>query len=197
MPHGLDDGANGRGDEPLRKPDDAPAPTDAPDRASFEAALLALVPGLRRYSHSLTRTDADGEDLLQDCVETALLRRAQWRGANLRAWAFTIMTNLYRNRLRMLVRRPTAAIEDAEGVEATDQTGDPLERLRIRAALDVLSADIRTTLMLVVVEGYTYQETADMLQIPIGTVMSRLSRARHQLAERLARDNIVPLRRPK
>ncbi|MBD9372836.1 RNA polymerase sigma factor [Rhizobium sp. ARZ01] len=165
--------------------------------ASFEQALLALVPGLRRYSHSLSRSDADGEDLLQDCVETVLTRRAQWRGINLRGWAFTIMTNLYRNRHRSAVRRPTAAIEEAENMALPDQIGDPLERARVRAALETLSPEYRTTLMLVVVEGYSYQEAADITAIPIGTVMSRLSRARHQLAERLAKDNIVALRRPK
>lgn len=171
--------------------------TGAAAPVTFESALLALIPGLRRYSHSLSRSDADGEDLLQDCVETALTRRAQWRGTNLRGWAFTIMTNLYRNRHRQAIRRPTAAIEDAEQVAQPDQIGDPLERARIRAALETLSSDYRTTLMLVVVEGYSYQETADLLAIPIGTVMSRLSRARHQLTERLAKDNIVALRRPK
>ncbi|MFD1326319.1 RNA polymerase sigma factor [Mycoplana ramosa] len=171
--------------------------TGAAAPATFESALLALVPGLRRYSHSLSRSDADGEDLLQDCVETALTRRGQWRGTNLRGWAFTIMTNLYRNRHRQTIRRPTAAIEEAEQVVQPDQIGDPLERARIRAALETLSPDYRTTLMLVVVEGYSYQEAADLLTIPIGTVMSRLSRARHQLAERLAKDNIVALRRPK
>lgn len=166
--------------------------------ASFENDLLAMMPGLRRYSQSLSRSDADGDDLLQDCVETALARRAQWRGINLRAWVFTIMTNLYRNRYRSENRRgTTAAIEDAENVPLPDQPGDPLARARIRAALDTLSAECRTTLLLVVIEGYTYQEAADILAIPIGTVMSRLSRARHLLAERLAKDNIVPLRRPK
>jgi RNA polymerase sigma-70 factor (ECF subfamily) len=180
MPHAPDDG-----------------PEDGAAAASFEEALLALVPGLRRYSHSLTRTDADGEDLLQDCVEAALARRAQWRGANLRSWAFTIMTNLFRNRYRAMMRRPTTVIEDAEQVALADDTGDPLERARIRAALETLTPEYRTTLMLVVVEGYSYQETADMMHVPIGTVMSRLSRARHQLATRLAQDNIVPLRRSK
>ncbi|PTM91992.1 RNA polymerase sigma factor [Mycoplana dimorpha] len=190
MPRGPDNGTGETG-----SPKESPAGGAVP--ASFEDALLALVPGLRRYSHSLARSDADGEDLLQDCVETVLARRAQWRGVNLRSWAFTIMTNLYRNRHRAAVRRPTTVIEDAQDVAVPDQTGDPLERARIRAALESLSPENRTTLMLVVVEGYSYQETADILAIPIGTVMSRLSRARHQLAEQLAKDNIVALRRPK
>lgn len=193
MPQGPDDGMRKSGTEA----ETGLTEVGVAAPASFEQALLALVPGLRRYSHSLSRSDADGEDLLQDCVETVLTRRAQWRGINLRGWAFTIMTNLYRNRHRSAVRRPTAAIEEAENMALPDQIGDPLERARVRAALETLSPEYRTTLMLVVVEGYSYQEAADITAIPIGTVMSRLSRARHQLAERLAKDNIVALRRPK
>lgn len=193
MPHGPEDDADGSG----RRAGHARQAPDGGAAGAFEDALLVLVPGLRRYSHSLTRTDADGEDLLQDCVETALQRRAQWRGVNLRAWTFTIMTNLYRNRHRARVRWPTTAIDEAQEIADADRSGDPLERARVRTALDALHPDIRTTLMLVVVEGYTYQEAAGIMQIPIGTVMSRLSRARHQLAELLAKDNIVPLRRPK
>ena len=75
----------------------------APD--SFEAEVLALLPSLRRYSRSLARSDADGEDLLQDCVEKVLVRRGQWRGLNLRGWVLTIMTNLYRNGLRQQANR--------------------------------------------------------------------------------------------
>ena len=122
MPHGPEDDTDGsrhRAGHARQAPEEGTA-------GAFEDALLVLVPGLRRYSHSLTRTDADGEDLLQDCVETALQRRAQWRGVNLRAWTFTIMTNLYRNRHRVRVRWPTTAIEAAQEIADTDRTGDPL-----------------------------------------------------------------------
>ncbi|QRM55886.1 RNA polymerase sigma factor [Sinorhizobium sp. BG8] len=165
--------------------------------ASFEAALLALVPALRRYSRSLAHSDADGDDLLQDCVEVVLSRRGQWRGVNLRAWVFTIMTNLNRNRYRTAARRPTTGIEAASDIAAPDRTGDPLERARLRSALDALSAENRAVLMLVALEGYSYRETADLLAIPVGTVMSRLSRARDQLGALLAKDNILTLRRTK
>ncbi|KQV82081.1 RNA polymerase sigma factor [Rhizobium sp. Root1220] len=169
--------------------------TPGPD--SFEGQILALLPSLRRYSRSLTRSDSDGEDLLQDCVEKVLSRRAQWRGLNLRGWTLTIMTNIYRNSLRQNVRAPLVELDVAESVASTESPADPLERSRLEDALNSLSEDNRAVLMLVVIEGYSYQEVATALDIPIGTVMSRLSRARQQVAERLKADNIITLRRPK
>lgn len=168
-----------------------------PSADTFENQVLSLVPSLRRYSRSLAKSDSDGEDLLQDCVEKVLVRRSQWRGINLRAWAFTIMTNLYRDRHRRLNQRPSVELDDALGLTAEDVSGDPLEKTRLQQALNALTPDYRAVLMLVVVEGYAYQDVADMLSIPIGTVMSRLSRSRRQMAARLAEDNIVTLRRPK
>ena len=156
-----------------------------------------LVPSLRRYSRSLAKSDSDGEDLLQDCVEKVLVRRSQWRGINLRAWAFTIMTNLYRDRHRRSSQHPSVEFDETLGLTAEDVSGDPLEKTRLQQALNALTPEYRSVLMLVVVEGYAYQDVADLLSIPIGTVMSRLSRARRQMAKHLAEDNIVTLRRPK
>jgi RNA polymerase sigma-70 factor (ECF subfamily) len=167
----------------------------APD--SFEGQVLALLPSLRRYSRSLTRSDADGEDLLQDCVEIALSRRAQWRGLNLRGWILTIMTNLYRSGRRQRGRRALLPIDDVTDMPSVDANDDPLERSKLDGALNSLSEEGRAVLMLVVVEGYSYQEVSTMLDIPIGTVMSRLSRARQRLSERMNADNIITLRRPK
>ena len=173
----------------------AEAAASVPD--SFEEGVLALMPALRRYSRSLMHSDPDGEDLLQDCVEKVLARRAQWRGANLRAWAFTIMTNLYRNRHRRKAQHPEVQLDEELGLAVQEQDADPLERQRLVRALDRLSADNRAVLMLVVIEGYRYQDVAEMMAIPIGTVMSRLSRARRQLAEAMKEDNVIALRRPK
>lgn len=168
-----------------------------PERTdSFEAQLLALLPALRRYSRSLARSDADGEDLLQDSVEKVLAQRDQWRGLNLRSWTLTIMTNLYRNGLRRQARRIFLNTDDIE-IAAPDITPDPLAHRRLDAALDMLEADSRAILMLVVVEERTYQQVAEMLDIPIGTVMSRLSRARRKLSGLMTSDNVVALRRPK
>lgn len=170
--------------------------TSPPPEPLTEAHLLALLPALRRYAHSLSRGAGDGEDLLQDCLERALARRATWRGANLKSWLMTIMTNLDRNRRRS-GPRPAAFVElsEADEMPAAGTIGDPLEADRLRAALDLLPPEHRSVLMLVVVEGYTYAEVAAMLDIPIGTVMSRLARARGRLSTTLRGADIVPLRR--
>ncbi|AGB71576.1 RNA polymerase sigma factor protein [Rhizobium tropici CIAT 899] len=159
--------------------------------------MLALLPSLRRYSRSLARSDADGEDLLQDCVEKVLARRGQWRGLNLRGWIFTIMTNLYRNERRQQGGRSFVDIDDNSHLPADETDNDPLRRSRLETALNSLGEDYRAVLMLVVVEGYSYQDVADMLDIPIGTIMSRLSRARQKMTSLLNADNVVTLRRPK
>ena len=165
----------------------------------FEDQVLSLMPLLRRYSRSLARSDADGEDLLQDCVEKVLVRRAQWRGGSLRSWAFTIMTNLYRDGYRRARLHPSVELSDETAPQELSEPleGDPLEKQRLNQAINALPPDYRAVLMLVVVEGYSYQEVANTLAVPIGTVMSRLSRARRQMAGHLAQSNIVPMRRPK
>lgn len=169
----------------------------SPAAGSFETEMLALMPMLRRYSRSLSRTDADGEDLLQDCVEKALANKRQWRGTGLKSWAYTIMTNLYRNRHRAEKRHPSESLDGHESIAIADTLGDTLENDRLHGALALLSPDMRAVLMLVTVEGYSYQEAAETLSIPLGTVMSRLSRARETLRQHLAADNIIPLRRPR
>jgi RNA polymerase sigma-70 factor (ECF subfamily) len=184
MPHGPDRTDRAAGGSP-----------SAPD--AFEAQVLTLLPSLRRYSRSLTRTDADGDDLLQDCVEKVLTRRGQWRGLNLRGWMLTIMTNLYRNGLRQRAGRSFVDLEESVDMPAPEIDADPLERSRLEIALNTLPEENRAVLMLVVVEGYSYQDVATMLDIPIGTVMSRLSRARKRLSDLMNADNVVTLRRPK
>lgn len=156
---------------------------------------MALLPDLRRYARSLSASDADGEDLLHDGVERLLVTRASWSGTNFRAWAMTIVTNLYRNGGRRERRFPSVDLDEASDIAAIPAIGDPLERARLQRALDRLSADFRATLMLVVVEGHSYAEVAEIMHVPVGTVMSRLSRARTELARHLEADNIVPLRR--
>lgn len=156
---------------------------------------MALLPSLRRYARSLTRSDAESDDLMQDCVEKMLTRRRQWRGDNLRGWGLTIMTNLYRNMLRSSAYRTTVDIDGVEEIPAIQPHNDPLERKNLHAALNDLTPENRAVLMLVVVEGYSYREVAEMLDIPVGTVMSRLSRARQRMAGQIGTDNVVTLRR--
>jgi RNA polymerase sigma-70 factor (ECF subfamily) len=178
-------------------PSDKAAGVASPVADAFEAQVLALLPSLRRYSRSLTRSDADGEDLFQDCVEKVLARRTQWRGLNLRGWMLTIMTNLYRNGLRQRGGRTFVDIDDSVDLPAPEVSADPLERTRLETALNSLSEENRAVLMLVVVEGHSYQDVATLLDIPLGTVMSRLSRARKRLSDLMNADNVVTLRRPK
>ena len=182
-----------------QSPDQPKRPARAANAAApsgFEAEMLALLPQLRRYSRSLTRSDSEGEDLLQDCMEKALVNRSQWRGTNLKAWACRIMTNLHLNARRAVSRRPAMALDDAAEIAEEPHNDDLLMNRRLRAALDTLPAETRAVLMLVVVEGYTYREVAEMLAIPQGTVMSRLSRARQSLREKINTENVIPMRRP-
>ncbi|NGO62867.1 RNA polymerase sigma factor [Rhizobium daejeonense] len=169
----------------------------APGPGRFERDMLSLLPALRRYSRSLTRSDTEGEDLFQDCVETALAKRGNWRGINLKGWIYAIMTNLHRNQDRQTRRHPVVELEEASDLPFPAATEDPLESRRLHAALNGLPDEQRTVLMLIVVEGHAYHEVAEILEIPIGTVMSRLSRARQRLRDVLAEQNIVTLRRPK
>lgn len=162
----------------------------------FEHQVLELLPRLRRYARSLARDSADAEDLVQDCVEKAFSRRKTWRGDNLQGWLMTILTNLNRNRVRKSAASPALVDYDNAGDLPDDRPeGDPLERDRLAAALNRLHPDQRAVLMLVVVEGYAYAEVAALLDIPVGTVMSRLSRARRTLATLLEGRNIVEFRR--
>ena len=181
-------------------PDGTPMETGAPEGRTFEAKsfetrIMALLPDLRRYARSLSGSDADGEDLLQDGVERLLTARTSWSGTNFHAWAMTILTNVYRNGTRRQRRFPSVELDEASHLLESTPTGDPLERARLQRALDRLSPDFRATLMLVVVEGHSYADVAEITHAPIGTVMSRLSRARDEIARYLEEDNIVPLRR--
>lgn len=169
----------------------------APADNSFESQMLALIPSLRRYSRSLSRSDSDGEDLLQDCVEHALSKKQQWHGSQLKAWAYAIMTNISRNRYRSEKRHPSENIDAYENVILAESASDTLENKRLHDALAQLNPDLRAVLMLVTVEGHSYQEVANLMNIPLGTVMSRLSRARETVRIHLSGDNIIPLRRPK
>jgi RNA polymerase sigma-70 factor (ECF subfamily) len=168
-----------------------------PDDQNFEGQMLALLPALRRFARSLARSDVDGEDLLQDSIEAALTRRSQWRGLNLRSWLLTIICNRHRNGVRSRIRHPSVEIDEAENVATPEPVSDPLERARLEAALNTLPDEQRAVLMLVVVEGCSYAETATLLNVPVGTVMSRLARARQKVSDYMRAENIVPLRRPK
>jgi RNA polymerase sigma-70 factor (ECF subfamily) len=154
-----------------------------------EADLIAAIPRLRRYARVLTRNPWQADDLVQDTLARAWDKRRLWRqGTDLRAWLFTVMHNIYANQ-RTLRQREAATISlDAEspngaGFEATHH-GNQLDRVELSEVAQRvrrLPAEQRDVLLLAAVEQLTYDEIATMLAIPVGTVMSRLSRARDKL----------------
>ena len=143
--------------------------------------IVELIPRLRRYARALVGERAAADDLVQDTLERALTKFHLWkRGTDLRAWLFTIMHNVYVNQVRG--RREFAVLDD-EMLElparATQEVG--LEARDLERALLRLPPEQREVLLLIVLEDLSYEEAAQALGIPIGTVMSRLSRARERL----------------
>ena len=169
---------------------------------AFEADALASLDSLYRTALRLTHRPADAEDLVQDTYLKAFRAADQFRpGTNLRAWLFTILHNTARNRARDLAREhvdvDSEAVERAagsdEGAGLPSISADTPESLLLRetltpdlqAALDALPAVFREAVWLRDVEEFSYAEIADMLSIPVGTVMSRISRGRRLLFDRL------------
>lgn len=147
--------------------------------SSFRQSIEASVPALRRYARALTRNAETADDLVQDTLVRALRSEHLFHGGEIRSWLFTILTNLNRNRLRSLARRPvTASLAEND---AADFAGPESGQRDIERALDMLVEDQRDALLLVVLEGLSYREIAEVHGVPIGTVMSRLARARAQI----------------
>jgi RNA polymerase sigma factor (sigma-70 family) len=155
-----------------------------------------LIPALRRYARALVRDRSAADDLVQDCLERTISHWHQRRtDGDARSWIFTILHNLAINQLRQKTRRGQhVAIDDAE--EATfshpPEQEDGLHHRDLLRALDTLPEDQRSVLLLVSVEDLSYAEAARVLDIPVGTVMSRLSRAREKLLHAMDSDKAGP-----
>jgi RNA polymerase sigma-70 factor (ECF subfamily) len=152
-----------------------------------------LIPALRRYARSLMLQDrAAADDLVQDCLERAITRWHQRRAdGDARSWIFTILHNLAINRMRQVARRGRhIPIEDAEAAVPGDLPlqEDGLLRRDLLRALGDLPEDQRSVLLLVAVEGLSYIEAASVLGVPVGTLTSRLARARDRLARAMEGD---------
>jgi RNA polymerase sigma-70 factor (ECF subfamily) len=145
----------------------------------FRQGIEVAIPALRRYARALTRNAELADDLVQDTLVRALRSEHLFHGGDIRAWLYTILTNLNRNRLRSLARRPT--VQSIDDNDAPDMAGPEAGGRDIERALAALVEDQRTALLLVVLEGLTYREVAEVQGVPIGTVMSRLARARMQI----------------
>ena len=146
--------------------------------SEFRQRVEAAIPALRRYARALTRDSETADDIVQDTLVRALRSEHLFHDGDVRAWLYTILTNLNRNRLRSLSRRPTLTpIKDSDAAMTGLDTGSR----DIARALDDLAEEQRAALLLVVLEGLTYREVAEVQGVPIGTVMSRLARARMQI----------------
>ena len=154
----------------------------------FDDDLVALLPRLRRFAHALSRTRADADDLTQATVERALRSKAQWQpGTRLDSWLYRIMRNLWIDTVRARGRKDKVEAPPADA----DRLGeDPREAMdaavdlgRIMAAMQRLPDEQREVVALILVEGFGYRETAELLGLPIGTVSSRLVRGRTALLD--------------
>ena len=154
---------------------------------AFQAALLGMVPNLQRFARSLLRSHVGADDLLQNTLLRAWRSRASFApGTNLEAWLFTIMRNQFYNEHRKRGRE----VQDEDGAQAErmvslPEQGGHLDLSDVRAALGRLAPSMRQALVLVAIENLTYEETAAVMNCRIGTVKSRVWRARTQLAEML------------
>jgi len=148
----------------------------------FSAQALQYIPRLRRYARALTADASAADDLVQDTLERALVKQSLWReGSDLRAWLFTVMHNVFINQVRSAAVSRTLPLDDSFADQPQLQSTDRLEIRDLDAALQALPEEQRTVVLLVGLEQMTYEETARVLEVPIGTVMSRLSRGRERL----------------
>jgi RNA polymerase sigma-70 factor (ECF subfamily) len=150
---------------------------------NIQARIIELLPRLRRFARNLTRNPHDADDVVQIAIERALTRLDQWhRDARLDSWLFRIVRNAWIDETRSRARRdalfaPEEAGE-AIGVAAIDREVD---RLSVEAAMSRLPEEQRSAVSLVLVEGLAYKEAAQVLDVPIGTLTSRLARGREAL----------------
>lgn len=167
---------------------------------NIDQDIVAHIPRLRRYAQALVKGhNVIVDDLVQDSLERALARSHQFReGTDLRAWLFTIMHNVYANQVRRISNGPDF-VEFPETIDkmTVDTSTSKLELRDLQQAISMLPLEQRKILLLVTLEGLPYQQVADMLRIPVGTVMSKLSRTRQHLRKLTHRDDAPHLRRIK
>ena len=156
------------------------APTASVD---VREEIAALLPRLRRFARVLTRRREDGDDLVQAAIEKALGRTDQWTpGTRLDSWMFRIMQNAWIDELRARQRRGETFVPEEEAEHLGASTCDTqIDAIAVRKAVGRLSDEHRAVVGLVLVEGLSYQEAAQVLGVPVGTVTSRLARAREAL----------------
>jgi RNA polymerase sigma-70 factor (ECF subfamily) len=207
-----------KGERPAGRSPDGPPPTGPDDGApadTFEEEALSYIDALYRSAVRMTRDPDDAEDLVQETYIRALRFRHQFQpGTNLKAWLFRILTNTFINIYRRKTARPEFTdvtgldeyvlynrMAELQGGTSGDPEHEVIDRLmdsEVRDALDDLPEIFRSAVILADIEGFSYKEIAQILHVPIGTVMSRLHRGRRLLQRRLydhAREHGIGLTR--
>lgn len=178
--------------------DDRPAPTDPDER--FKHFIVPEIDVLYRVARSITGNPTDAEDLVQDTMLRAYRAIERFDGRHPRAWLLTIMRNAQINRVRRkrpeLMRDPDTTMKltadtSTDGRDIEDQVLHNEFDARIETALDALPEKFRTVIDLVDINGLSYQEAADALDVPVGTIMSRLHRARKRIRVDLGKSGIT------
>lgn len=157
---------------------------------AFERELLSLLPRLRRFARALARDREDADDLVQGALERALKARTQWAaGTRLDSWMMKIVRNCWIDEARSRARRARTFVSEEQGEGVGSEAHRTVElRAEMHAvdrAMASLSPEQREVIALVLVEGLAYREAADLLEIPMGTLTSRLTRGRQALAQML------------
>ncbi|KIC45922.1 hypothetical protein RA28_09695 [Ruegeria sp. ANG-S4] len=153
--------------------------------SGFNTQLNDALPDLWRYAFSLTRNSASADDLVQDCVERALRKRWLWLSSKpLKPWLARIMLNIYRNQMKANETRSYVQYDETLHLSCPSNPEDRVELTELLKNIDNLPNDQKEALLAVTVGGMDYKEASDALCIPIGTLMSRISRARAKLRVR-------------
>ena len=174
--------------------------------ATVDALVVQQIPRLRRYARMLTGDHERADDLVQDCLERAWSRLHLWQaGTDMRAWLFTIMHNIHANQARQHSKAPDfVTLDDFTTIDngdmaisslASPESGVVLRQLE--AAMTALPTEQRAVLLLVCVEQMKYEQVSQLLSVPVGTVMSRLHRARERLRDVMYGNKKSELRRVK
>ncbi|MFB2550617.1 RNA polymerase sigma factor [Ensifer soli] len=162
----------------------------AAESSDFRRELVSLLPKLRRFAMTLTRNAADADDLVQEACERAIARSHLWNGeGRLESWIYAMTRNLWIDEIRKRKVRTGAGLVDASDQTdlSVDATGEQaVFANQVQKMVLTMPEGLASVFLLVNVEGHSYRETAEILGIPIGTVMSRLSTARLRLAAMLA-----------
>lgn len=159
-----------------------------PHVASLHTEIAALLPRLRRFGRAVTRNPEDADDLVQVAIERALKHSGQWEaGSRLDSWLFRIMKNAWIDEVRVRVRRDRLFSNEEEGQLVGDDASErQVHRLAVQQAISRLNEDQRMVVALVLIDGMPYKEAAQVLDIPVGTLTSRLARAREALQAQLS-----------